>query len=83
MASAAIDRANVERELLTKTMRLPRYAVDALRLESAMRSNNSIAGKVTEQKIVELALIEYLKLWQNHNYSIVLLADYPWCVMQT
>ena len=62
MASAAIDRANVERELLTKTMRLPRYAVDALRLESAMRSNNSIAGKVTEQKIVELALIEYLKL---------------------
>ena len=56
-----VERSNADLALITKTLRLPYYVIEAVRLESFKKSTES-GKRVTEQKIIELALKNYLNL---------------------
>jgi len=56
-----VERSNADLALITKTLRLPYYVIEAVRLESFKKSTE-LGKRVTEQKIIELALKNYLNL---------------------
>jgi len=57
------QRSTEDLQLIVKTMRLPRYLLDELRMQSAIRSAaNKSGGKITEQKIIEEALVKFFDI---------------------
>ena len=60
--NSVVELTAEQKVMIVKTMRLPRYLADALRLESANQTNKNGQGRVTEQQIIADAIKKYLNL---------------------
>ncbi len=56
-----VVRSAEDLSLITKTLRLPKYVTDAIRAEGFRRSSES-GKRISEQKIIEEAVIKFLNL---------------------